>query len=181
MADSSRAETEEEEEEEEDQQHEPMDIDNPAPDPDPDSSPSESEGEAEENFFTVLEDMSKKWMCSQLTHRVSATASNTLWDVAMDMIPKLITLKNWDNITRKTPKFTQQRRKLYRDLCPPVKMRFGFLYKNTGAIETVDCDSTPSNTFQRNPDYVKIYEEAHVQVIYSKHILLWPISSLKVD
>ena len=138
---------------------------------------AESEGEdeqenveEEESYFGALKQLSKKWIGAQLTHHVSATAADTFWDTAMELIPKLMSLKDRDSVDRKTPKFPQQRKKLYSNYCPPVKMRFAFKHKATGAIETVDSDATPLKRFQRNSDYVKIYEEAHVQVIKAKDV-----------
>ena len=84
----------------------------------------------------------------------------------MGVIPKLMVLKDQAGITRKTPKFTQERRKMYAN-CPRVQMRFAYKHKLTGAIETVDCDATPAKKYHRNPEYIKIYEEAHVQVNFT--------------
>ena len=118
-----------------------------------------------DHYFSVLSSLSEKWLNTQLTHNVSAAATNSFWKISMELIPKLVSQKESDNITRKTPTFTQERRKLYRDNCPPVKMTFAFKNKSTGNIETVDCDATPMNAYQRNPSYVKVFEEAHVEVI----------------
>ena len=131
--------------------------------PSPPSSPPPSP--PRENYFSVLESLSKKWLSAQLTHHVSAAGANTFWDIAMDAIPKMVSIKDVEGVTRKTPRFTQERRKMYKDNCPKIQMRFAFKHKLTGEIETIDCDATPAKRFQRNPDYVKIYEEAHVKVI----------------
>ena len=118
-----------------------------------------------DNYSSVLSTLSKQWMHTQLTHRVSATAANSFWSIALHQIPKLLDAKGNQHITRKTPMFTQQRRKLYLQYCPDVKMKFAFKNKNTGVVQIVESSSTPSNQYQRNPDYIKIYEEAHVEVI----------------
>ena len=34
----------------------------------------------------------------------------------------------------------------------------------TGAIHKVRSETTPFKQFQRNPDYIKLYEEAHIEV-----------------
>lgn len=122
------------------------------------------EDEPVEDYFQVLSKLSEKWLETQLTHHVSATASNTFWAHAMESIPDLIRVKTRDNILRKTPGFTQERRKLHEDRCPKIHMKFGFKHKQTGAIETVDSQSAPMKQFQRNPDYVKVFEEAYIEV-----------------
>ena len=83
----------------------------------------------------------------------------------MDLIPQVLFLKDRDNVDRKIPQFVHQRRKLYKNFSPEVKMRFCYKNKLDGTIEIVDCHSTPSNQYQRNPNYEKLYEEAYVEVI----------------
>lgn len=118
-----------------------------------------------ENYSTVLTKFAEKWLLTQQTHNVSATATEKFWDIALKFLPELVEHKARDSITKKTPAFTQERKKLYKNLCPEVKMFFGFKHKSTGVIETVECTSTPNMTFQRNPEYIKVFEEAQIQVI----------------
>ena len=164
----------EDEDEDEDEGEERHDHDNEGEDMDNETD-EEQDGESdididqdqqeeEENYFSALNKLSKKWIATQLTHNVSAEATNTFWKLSMDLLPDMLSLKSRDNITRKTPKFPHQRRKLHKDLCPPVYMKFAFKHKVTGEIVTVDSNSTPAKRFQRNPDYMKLYEEAHVKV-----------------
>ena len=49
-------------------------------------------------------------------------------------------------------------------MSPEVKMTFAFLNKSDGTITTVAADSTPLTQFQRDPNYQKLYEEAHIEV-----------------
>lgn len=63
----------------------------------------------------------------------------------------------------------QIRKNIYKDMCPEIKMTFGFRKKSDGSIITVAADSTPLSKFQRDPEYDKLYEEAHIEV---KHKLL---------
>ena len=163
--DESHGEETEVEAEEEDENHEEE-----AEEEDKKHEEEEAEDEDKNDYFKLLDNLSSKWLSAQLTHHVSATAANVFWDIGMKQIPILMTIKSQNSVTRKTPKFSHERRKLYEHKCPPIHMRFGFKHKVTGAIETVDCNSAPSNRFQRNPDYLKIYEEAHVKVISNIYI-----------
>ena len=85
----------------------------------------------------------------------------------MKIIPKIVEVKEREHVNKKIPSFIHQRRLLYKKSCPPVKMQFSFKHKVTGEIHKVDCNSAPLKEFQRNPDYVKLYEEGHLQVNYS--------------
>ena len=58
----------------------------------------------------------------------------------------------------------QVRKNIYKDMCPDVKMTFAFMKKSDGSVITVEADSTPLTQFQRDPNYQKLYEEAHIQV-----------------
>ena len=49
-------------------------------------------------------------------------------------------------------------------MCPEVKMTFVFLKTSDGTIVSVTEDFTPLTKFQRDPDYQKLYEEAHIEV-----------------
>ena len=138
----------------------------PSPGEESDVGEQEEENEPEaDNYFTVLSKLADQWLNGQLTHSVSASATNFFWDIAMKYIPLLSSLKTRDNLTRKTPSFTQERKKLFKDHCPGIKMRYGFKHKATGAVETVDCGTAQAKTFEKNQNYVKVYEEAHVEVI----------------
>ena len=135
------------------------------PDPDQDSDPEEEvEEEHGDSYFSALEKLLKKWLCAQMTHRVSQEAANSFWRAGIELIPELMALKMRDSITRKTPMFENQRRKLYKDMCPPINLRFAYKHKETGYIEIVDCTSTPTNSYQRNPQYMLLYEEAYIKV-----------------
>ena len=118
----------------------------------------------EENYFTILSELSKQWLFAELHHNVSAEAVNSFWSVAMDFIPKLSEHKNRTNIEKKTPNFIQQRRKLYQDLCPPIHMKKVYEHKETKEIQTIWFNENTVNTYERNPAYIKLYEESHVKV-----------------
>ena len=60
--------------------------------------------------------------------------------------------------------YFQVRKTIFQDLCPDVKMSFAFLNKTDGSIVYVNEGHTPLNTFQRDQQYQKLYEEAHIEV-----------------
>ena len=84
-------------------------------------------------------------------------------------MPKLLALKEEQNVKRKIPQFRNQRYKLYAELCPKVKMNFAYLHNPTEEIYTVqDVDKAPAR-YEKDPLFSKLYEVAHVkvcQVIY---------------
>ena len=130
--------------------------------PDPEASPSQ---QYEDTYKDVLHSLSWKWLLAQLTHKVSAKAANTFWDIAMHFLPILLDLKKREGMLKKTPKFIQQRRKLYRKYCPKVRMEFAFKKKSDGSITKVKSESAPLKQLQHNPEYIKLYEMASIKVI----------------
>lgn len=90
----------------------------------------------------------------------------------MKYVSQLMSLKENEDIKKKIPKFYQVRKNIYRDMCPDVKMTFVFLNKRDGSIKHVNADHTPLSQYQNNPNYQKLYEEAHVEVnIIQRRIL----------
>ena len=109
--------------------------------------------------------MSKKWSYTQLSHKVSAKATNTFWDICMEYVPQLKEMWEREGHTKKVPGFIHQRRQLYKQYCPEVIMEFGFKNKTDGSVKKVTSGKTPLKEYQNNPDYVKLYEIASVKVI----------------
>lgn len=70
--------------------------------------------------------------------------------------------------------YFQVRKNVYKDICPDVEMTFYFLNKNDGTIVRVSDDHTPLNKYQRDPQYQKLYEEAHIKV--KLYIFISPLS-----
>ena len=89
----------------------------------------------------------------------------------MKYVADIYDLKVAEGITRKIPQFNQIRKTMYKDFCPPISMTFVFLNKADGSIISVHEDHTPLARFQRDPQYQKLYEEAHIQVIHI-HIIM---------
>ena len=117
------------------------------------------------SFDSLFDSFSKQWLHTHLTHHVSLAASNTLWQLAFKYVSKIQELKQHEDVKRKIPQFLQTRKNLYKDYCPDIKMNFIFLNKNDQSITHVDVDRTPLKDYDRNPQFQKLYEEAHVEVI----------------
>ena len=109
--------------------------------------------------------MSRKWYLAQLKHEVSATAAEAFWEIARSFWPRIVEAKQQEEITKKTPLFQNQRKRLDRDLCPDINMEFSYLNIATGVVTKVNSQSTPVKEYERDPQYIKLYEEAHIQVI----------------
>ena len=105
--------------------------------------------------------MSEKWLHTQLHHKVSATATDVFWKVALNFWPKMVEAKANEDRPKKTPLFQNQRNILYKRHCPKVQMQFGFLNVKDGSILKICSTTTPK---MMNPDYVRLYEEAHIKV-----------------
>lgn len=138
-----------------------------------DGDGDEEEGNEEEiDFESTFFSFSKEWLNTQLTHRVSLTASNCFWKLALKYIPKIHELKTAENIKKKIPQYLQVKKNLYQDHCPEIRMSFVFLNKADGSIIKVQDDHTPLNQFLRNSQYQLLYEEAHIEVRkFSRHLL----------
>ena len=94
----------------------------------------------------------------QMKHNVSATASNTFWDLAFNFIPQVLEKRK-----RKVPKFIQQRRKLVKNNCPPVFLEYYYKKKSTGEVVKFCGSVAPMKAYQ-NPSYEKLFEIAYVKV-----------------
>lgn len=102
----------------------------------------------------------------------------------MKYIPKILELKGIEGIDRKIPQFMQVRKfkkkislyfnkfffyfqvrkGIYQELSPDVVMSFIYLNKNDDTIIRITGDRTPLTKFEQNPQYQKLYEEAHIEV-----------------
>ena len=122
--------------------------------------------EEEEDYFTILENMSRQWILSEVDHTVSQSATNSFWDVAFSFIPKLLEAKKLQKVTRKVPKFNHIRRQLYKNKTPEVRMEIAYRNKETDEITIVEDTSTPASKFSPAV-YEKLYEKAYVKVITS--------------
>lgn len=121
----------------------------------------------EDNYKDVLNSLSRQWMKTQLTHKVSAKASNTFWDLTLTYVPKLLNFKEREGHFKNIPKFINQRRKLTKQYCPDVQMEFAFRNRLDGSIIKHRGATSPLKEFQQNPNYMKLYEVASIKVFFS--------------
>ena len=119
--------------------------------------------ENEDNYADSLHALSKKWQFTQVTHKVSEKAANVFWDYAFNYIPRIMEFKEREGRLNNVPKFSQQRRKL-KKCCPEVKMEFAFKNKIDGSIVKHSASTTPVKALEQNPEYVKLYEIATIEV-----------------
>ena len=103
-------------------------------------------------------------MHAQLTHHVSISAANHFWSLAFKYVGHLLQLKSNENINKKIPQFIQTRKVTYQEICPDVKMSFAFFNKSNNSIVHVQADHTPISQYQGDPNFQKLYEEAHIEV-----------------
>ena len=149
----------------------------PSP-PIPSSDEGSNQEEEEETFQSLLDSFSYQWLNTQLTHQVSLAAANSVWKTSLEYVGKIFELKSKERVKKNIQQFPQIRKNIYRDICPPVKMTFVFLNKMDNSIVEVTDDHTPLNQFQRNPDYQKLYEEAHIEV---KRIIINYLHDIKIS
>ena len=128
--------------------------------------------EFEDDYKTSLNSFSRQWLETQLTHRVSAKATNSFWSNAMDFLPKLLEFKLREGRERPIPQFVHQRKQLYKQYSPDVKMEFAFKNKIDGSIIKHSGTTAPLKEFQLNPNYSKLYEIASVKVMIQPHIFV---------
>ena len=88
--------------------------------------PSELSDEEDINepteYYDILDDLAKKWLEIHLSHNVSLSATYEFWNIGMKVIPKLFEAKLRQDIQKNTPQFVHLRRKLYKEMCPPVHL-----------------------------------------------------------
>lgn len=139
--------------------------------PDPsDSSGSDLEELPDDNYSSLLKSFSKTWLEAQLTHRVSISGANAFWDMAFKNVPRILQLKALEGIRKQVPQYINQRRVIYKEVSPEVKMSFVFKDKTDGSIIHVAQGQTPLNEYERDPKYQKLYEVAHIEVTVKHNI-----------
>ena len=117
----------------------------------------------DDTYTDVLNSLSRKWLFTQLSHKVSAKAANLFWSTTLNYLPQLLELKEREGREKSIPQFIQQRRKLYKDNCPDVQMEFAFRKKD-GSIVKHNGETAPMKAMQLNREYVKLYEMASIKV-----------------
>ena len=76
-----------------------------------------------QDYSSLLDSLSQKWMENELDHTISQTASDALWKLAFSFIPKIMESKHLQNVTRKIPGFKHIRKKLYAEKTPKVNLK----------------------------------------------------------
>ena len=139
--------------------------------------PDESVHEEDDNneggntYDSVFTSFTENWLQTQLTHHVSLAGANAFWKLCFKYVKEMYELKEAENITRAIPQFVHVRRQVYKEICPEVKMTFVFMNKNDGTLHHVQEDETPLKNYQRDPQFRKLYEEAHIQVFLLTYYL----------
>ena len=129
---------------------------------DPGSDPSFfSDDDEVENYKGLLDELSKKWLNVQLTHEVSASATESFWKTAMNLMPPLFEHRNRLHIQKNVPGYKHLRRQLYNDFCPEITMTFAFMKISDQSIEVIECNTAQTRS---KSEYIKLYEEANIKV-----------------
>ena len=138
------------------------------------SSGSQHSGNAEDGlneYKELLKKVSEKWLMAQLTHNVSAAATNSFWHIALNDFTSLSDAREHSMTKKNIPGYIHLRRQLYKEKCPEVHMRFVYLNKESKNIEVVHCDKDPGHKYPKSK-YTKLFEEAHIKVNGQTIILL---------
>ena len=120
--------------------------------------------EVEESYEQLYSSLISDWMLLEIKHRISLTASNEMWKLANQLIPKLIDAKKKEKITRKIPQFRSIRDSLYKTHVPKISMEIGYEVKETGDIIILkDIEAMPVGRFPPSR-FIKLYEAASIKV-----------------
>lgn len=120
--------------------------------------------EVVDDYGTILKHISKEWLKIELTHRVSKTASNLLWQLGKEWFHRLFTVKAFQKVKRKTPSFAHIRQQMYRQFVPPIRMEIGYKHRENGVTTVLENTlSTPKSDYPSH-EYDKMWEIAHVEV-----------------
>lgn len=100
----------------------------------------------------------------EIKHRISKSASNEMWSLALDAIPNLIEAKHLTQNNKKVPQFRSIRNQLKTDHVPPIHIEVAYERKDTGDIIIMkELDKLPVKAYPRSK-YKKLYESVHVKV-----------------
>ena len=127
-------------------------------------------------YTDLLETLSMKWLSIHLLHNVSLTATYAFWKLALSTMPLLMQLKRVEDVTRKTPQFVQLRKKLYANYCPNIHLDFHYQKSNEEPIVIKSASKNPVKEIERNPEYKKQCESAHIKVTLTLLITTFPRS-----
>lgn len=115
------------------------------------------------SYPAILEKLTEDWLMLESKHKTSKSASEDFWELAKKAFPKLYRAKIDEVVLKNIPKFVSQRRKLYNNNVPPVKLEIGYLDKETEDVIVVEDDKTPKSRFHPSK-FQKLYQVASVKV-----------------
>lgn len=116
------------------------------------------------DYESLFHSLSKDWLFLELKHRVSKTATQEFWSLALKSFPKLLQKKDEENVKKKIPQFRSIRQKLYDDYLPEIFLEVAYEVKETGdTIILRDLTKTPLKQFPPSK-YRKLYEAVKVKV-----------------
>ena len=101
---------------------------------------------------------------STVRHNVSLAGACYLWRIAFKWIGPILGKKEQEGITRKTPQLKHLRRKILKDIVPPVNIRMAFLNLETKEIETTSSEVGPHKAYSDVTKYEKLYEITSVKI-----------------
>ena len=133
----------------------------------------------DENYDAVLKKLQSEWLLLESSHKVSKTATDLFWKVALKLFPKLKTSIG----NKRTCQFKTIRRKMYDDCVPEVSLEIGYKNKRTGDVQVVNERCTPVKQFPPS-QFEKFYEIGSLKVSYIhiyKYIYIFIIGPKKIE
>ena len=130
----------------------------------PEAEEEQEDEDDELNSTKLVNELAEKWLVNEITHKVSKTASNQFWQLAMESIPAISRKRQGEGLTKKVNGFIAKRRKLVSENSPEILMDIGYINKSNGQLEIVrDVKTTPVAKYPPSL-YRKAYEIARVKV-----------------
>ena len=120
--------------------------------------------ESEDEYWNQLNELAKQWLLLELHHKVSKTAVDAFWRLAIHLIPKLIESKKLHSITRKIPQFQQLRRKMFQHNLPKLDLELSYRNNSTGEVSNFVSPNIPSKQFPKN-EFTPLLEVITLKVI----------------
>ena len=87
----------------------------------------------DEDFDNLISRFGHLWLASIVSHDISISAACHLWKLAFTWIESIMLRKKLEGV-KKIPQFAHLRRKLIKNLCPPVTIRVSYKDTDTGQI-----------------------------------------------
>ena len=137
--------------------------DSDGPDSQVDSDSSHEDGAENEDYFSILKEITRRWLHIESNHNISKTASDKLWRLVTAEFSNLLRARESENISRKIPQLQQLRKQTHKNL-PTINMEIGYIHKESGEIIVEkNLRSTPRKRYSP-AEYKKAFEIATVKV-----------------